>query len=347
MVIQAVHIVLSIFLMIGLGMLLTKIGWLNDGNAPLLSNLVVKVGLPAMIISNLFTSYTRESLAASAAGIVAPFVSLALTALLGKGVCRFIRMPEGRRGVFNCMFTFSNSVFIGLPVSTALFGDQVVPYALLYYIANTVLFWTWGVSQLRRDGGRQERGSWRALPGYLRALAAHRKGGPDPSKLEQYRPARLKLQGIRRVCSLPLCTFLACVLLVLAGVKPPKFVMDAAKYVGALVTPLSMLFTGVVIMRMLRQGNVHWQKGYAMVLLGRFVAAPLLLLATSLVVPMPGLMRNALLIQASMPVMGQTPIVAGSMGSDAEYGAGGIALSTLLSLVFIPLYMGLIPFLGA
>jgi len=43
-----------------------------------------------------------------------------------------------------------------------------------------------------------------------------------------------------------------------------------------------------------------------------------------------------------MPVMSQTPIVAGSMGSDEEYGAGGVALSTLISLIAIPVYMAIL-----
>ena len=39
-VINAVHIVLSIFTMIGIGMFLTHLGWLNDKNSSLISSLV-------------------------------------------------------------------------------------------------------------------------------------------------------------------------------------------------------------------------------------------------------------------------------------------------------------------
>lgn len=40
--------------------------------------------------------------------------------------------------------------------------------------------------------------------------------------------------------------------------------------------------------------------------------------------------------------MTQTALVAASTGSDEEYAAGGTALTTVLSLLMIPLYMLLI-----
>ncbi|MDL2205660.1 AEC family transporter [Eubacteriales bacterium OttesenSCG-928-N13] len=311
-VLRAVYVVLTIFVMIGLGMLLSHIGWIKREHTALLSKLVTRVALPAMIIHKLFTQYTRESLIESAPGILAPFVSLLLTLGVAILISRIARIPKGRRGVFCCMFMFSNSVFIGLPVSVALFGEGVAPYTLLYYIANTVLFWSVGHAMMAADGG---------------------------SKFSLKQPGALK-----KLLPLPLITFIGCCLLVLLGLRMPTFILDAAGYVGDLVTPLSMIYTGILLLDMFKSGRFRWHKGYALILGGRFLVAPLLLLLTSLFIPMPALMRNALLIQAAMPVMSQTPIVAGECGSDAEYAAGGIALTTLCSLIFIPAYMALIQY---
>ncbi len=312
-VLQAVYIVLSIFLMIGLGMFLSHIGWLKDEHGTLLTRLVTRVALPAMILHKLFTQYTRDSLIASAPGIAAPFLSLLLTWLLGLIAARVTRVPKGRRGVFCCMFMFSNSVFIGLPVAIALFGEAVAPYSLLYYIANTVLFWSIGHGMMLADGGKSMRG----------------KGALDWKKL----------------LPLPLIVFFSCCVLVLLGARMPKFVLDASKYVSDLVTPLSLMYTGMLILRMFKARTFRWQKGFTGVLLGRFLCAPLMLLLASHLIPVPALMRNALLIQASMPVMSQTPIVAGECGSDAEFAAGGIALTTACSLIAIPAYMALTVYL--
>lgn len=310
MVLSAVSIVLSIFLMIGLGMLLVHLGWLKDEHAEVVSRLVVSVGLPALIIHNIFTEFSRDNLLSSAVGILVPVISILLTGLVALIAARALKIPRARRGVFVCMVTFSNSVFIGVPVSLALFGAEAIPYALLYYIANTSIFWSWGYAMMRADAGK--------------------KGPLD----------------VKKLLPLPLVTFLAAIALVLMGVSLPPFILDAAKYVGNLVTPLSMIFTGMVLIRMLKRGGIRWQKGYASVLLGRFALAPGLLLATARLFPAaPELMRNALIIQAAMPVMSQTPIVAKACGGDDEYAAGGVLVTALFSLLSIPGYMALIPFL--
>ena len=310
MVLSAVGIVLSIFLMIGLGMLLIQLGWLKDEHAEVVSRLVVSVGLPALIIHNIFTEFTRDDLISSAVGILVPVISILITGLIALLAARAFKIPKARRGVFVCMVTFSNSVFIGVPVSLALFGAEAMPYALLYYIANTSIFWSWGYAMMRADAGQ--------------------KGPLD----------------LKKLLPLPLVTFAAAILLVLLGVRLPTFVLDAAKYVGNLVTPLSMIFTGMVLIRMLKRGGIRWQKGYLAVLLGRFLLAPGLLLLTALFFPAaPELMRNALLIQAAMPVMSQTPIVAKACGGDDEYAAGGVLVTALFSLLAIPGYMALMPFL--
>lgn len=307
---SAVGIVLTIFLMIGVGMLLIRLGWLKDEHQEVISRLVVSVGLPAMIVHNIFTQFTREALLSSAIGILIPVASVAAAVLVGMLAARAFRISKTRRGAFACMVGFSNSVFIGVPVSLALFGEAAMPYALMYYIANTSLFWSWGYALMRGDAGQ--------------------KGTFDAKKL----------------LPLPLATFFAAIALVLVGARPPAFVLDAAKYVGGLVTPLSMVFTGMVLMRMLRGGKVRWQKGYALVLAGRFLIAPALLILTARLFPgAPALMKNTMIIQAAMPVMSQTPIVAGASGGDEEYAAGGVLLTALGSLIAIPGYMAIISYL--
>ena len=199
------------------------------------------------------------------------------------------------------MFSFSNSVFIGVPVSRALFGEAVLPYTLLYYIANTSMFWALGYLLMRKCGG----------------TAGGRRQGPP----------------------IPLAVLAVCVVLVFLRVSLPRFFMDACGYIGDLVTPLSLIFTGAVIARMARARAFRWEKGYAALLIGRFILCPALLLLCALPFDVPEMTRNALLVQAGMPVMASTSLVAASTGSDEEYAASGTALTTVLSLLMIPVYM--------
>lgn len=306
MILQAISIVLSIFLMIGLGMFFFHKGYIKEEHEAFLSMLVVKVALPFMVVDNLFSQFSRESLLSNLPGLIAPLISLLLTWGIGMIIARLRKVPSGRQGVFCAMFTFSNSVFIGVPVSLALFGNEAIPFTLLYYIVNTFLFWSVGYTAMCRDSGRAER------------------------------------LNLRRLFPVPLLVFLGCVLFIMLGIRLPAFVLNASQYIGRLVTPLSMLFIGTMLMRMIKSGAIRWESDYCFVLLGRFIATPAMFLIISRFFPMQPLMRNALLIQAAMPVMSQTPIVAAATGADAEYAAGGIVVTTLGSLLSLPAYMAMI-----
>ena len=339
MVLSAVNIVLAIFIMLGAGMLMYRAGWINDGNLSLVSRLVMKVAFPSMVISNIFTNFDRASLVSSLGNVAAPFLSILLCLPPALLCAKLIRLPRGRRGVFSACFLFSNSVFIGVPVSTALFGEGVISYTLLYYIANTSLFWSMGVYMLGRDSGTAqspEKADWRGLWAYFLARVMRK---PDAKADPQYDGARLALSKLNKVLPAPLYTFIICVALMLCGVQPPAFILSASKYLGNMVTPLSLIYTGAVIMRMIRQKRVRWQKGYEWILLSRFALAPALMAGLAALFGMVPLMRNALIMEAAMPVMASIPIAAADSGSDGEYAAGAMALSTFLSLLVIPLYM--------
>ena len=149
-------------------------------------------------------------------------------------------------------------------------------------------------------------------------------------------------RGRRQAPPIPLVVILICFLLVFLRFRPPQFIMDACGYLGNMVTPVSLLFTGAVMARMVRARTFRWEKGYLAATLGRFIVCPALLLLCALPFGLSDLSRDVLMVQAGMPVMTQTALVAASTGSDEEYAAGGTALTTVLSLLMIPLYMLLI-----
>ena len=311
-VLSAVEIVLAIFLMIGVGILLTKIGWLSDESAPLISRLTVHVALPCTILNNVMTYYTRESLVESGLGILISYVMILLAMGLGLVLARLLKLEKRRRGAFVCMFCMSNSIFIGLPVCRALFGEAAVPSALMYYIANTTVFWSLGNAMMRQD---------------------------DDKKV----PMKTM---VNRMIPTPLKAFLISAVLVLLGVTLPGFIMKASGYIGNMVTPLSLIYTGIIVMRMIRRGRVKWEKGYFTILAGRFLVAPAAMLGLCMLTGVSDMMRSVLVLQAAMPVMAQTSIVAAELGADEEYSAGGITITTALSMLFIPLFMMLLSVIG-
>ncbi len=338
-VVSAVEVVLSIFIMISVGMLLTHIGWIKEAEGKFISRFVIRVALPATIVSNIFQKFTRESLISIPLGLVIPVISLILTMLCAIAFSNGMNIPRNRKGAFVVMFTFSNAVFIGLPVCKALFGEDAVAPTLTYYIANTTLFWTIGYSMMRLDGGQGK--EKKNFKGIVPFLFSRYKQNPV------HQEARNALSFLNKVIPLPLLFLLASIIGVLLNITLPSFIMSSVNYIGGTVTPFSLVYTGYVLMNMIKRRNFSWKSGYAVICFGKLLLVPSIVIALSMIVKtIPGaqniytdIMLKTFLIEAAMPIMTQTTIVEAGCGGDAEYVAGATALTTALSLVFIPLYM--------
>jgi predicted permease len=306
---NAVSGVFTIFLLIGTGVFLSYKKWFDERSKILVSKLVTNLALPAYMISNLLTTYTKEKLASMASGLVIPFVTIILGTGIGYLLIPVLKIKKGRRGIFATMFGFCNTIFVGLPVNLALFGDKSIPYVLIYYIANTTLFWTFGSYFISKDGGNK-------------------------GKL-------ISMDSFKRIMSPPLLGFLGAIVLILLGITLPNSIMDFCKYVGGLTTPLSMLFIGIVI-QSVDYRILKIDRGMLAILFGRFIFSPGMVLLMSLWHPMPTLMRNVFIIQAAMPAMTNTAIVAQMYDADYEYAAVVTTLTTIVSLIAIPIYMVMI-----
>ena len=338
-VLSAVEVVLSIFLMISVGMLLTHMKWIQETESRFISRFVIRVALPATLVSNIFQKFTRESLISIPMGLIIPVISLLLTMLAAILASNTMKIPRNRKGAFIVMFTFSNAVFIGLPVCRALFGEDAVAPTLTYYIANTTLFWTIGYSMMRMDGGQPK--EKKSFKGILPYLFSRDKQSPE------HQEAKNAITFLTKVVPLPLLFLLASIIGVLMNLTLPSFLLSSVNYLGGTVTPISLVYTGYVLMNMIKKRNFSWKKGYAVICFGKLLLVPVIVIALSLIVKkIPGsgsiytdIMLKTFLIEAAMPIMTQTTIVEAGCGGDAEYVAGATALTTALSLVFIPLYM--------
>jgi len=307
---SALGSVLSVILMIALGFALAKKGWFDEKSGSLISRLVVSIALPAYMIASLMGGYDRSKLVSMLPGLPVPFAAMLACYAIGTGIAALLRLSPGRRGTFASMFALSNTIFIGLPVNLVLFGEASLPYVLLYYIANTSLFWTVGVYGIARDG-------------------AILQGKPAPSLVSA--------EGLRRLFSPPLVGFLSATAMIFAGIRLPRPIMDSCKDLGAMTTPLSMLFIGIVVSRV-EWKRLRLERDLVLVLAGRFLLSPLLLVLLARGTGLPILMKEVFLVQASMPAMTQTPILAESYGGDSEYAGVATSLTTVLSLATIPLY---------
>ena len=298
--------ILVILGMILVGFIIGEKGWFDDKSRGLLAKLVTQVALPCYMLYTITQRFTAADLLKMLPALRFPALSMVILLGIATGVARIFAVRQDRRGLFISMFFNSNTIFVGLPINQALFGDASIPYVLIYYMCNTTFFWTLGTYLIQRDGEGE---------------------------------AQFDLKtSLKKVFSPPLMGFLLGLVLVMLQIKLPAFLASDLQYLGNLTTPLSMIFIGLSVSHV-GVKQLVLGKDQLLILLGRFLVAPLLMATIVYWVPLPSLMKQVFIIQSAMPVMTNAPVVARLYGADSDYAAVMVTETTLATMVVIPILM--------
>lgn len=318
----SVQSILTIVLIIALGYILQKKGWFDEAFGGTISTLLMKVALPASIFISVLERLTLKKLVSLSSGLVYGFGAVILGYIVAFILVKLLKIRPGRRGTFINMFVNANTIFIGLPLNLALFGDKATPYFLMYYVVNTVSTWTFGAFLMSWD---------------------------DPTKVKG--SGEKKAFNWKKLLPAPLLGFLVALVFLLLNIPFVNvgwlgFAVNTLDYVGSLVTPLSLIYIGIILAKA-GFGAIKFDRDTIVALLGRFVVAPALI--TTLIVlglhagfNVPSAEAQTLIVQASAPGLAVLPILANQGHGDVEYATNVVTLSTVLFAIVVPIVMMLI-----
>lgn len=139
-ILHALNGVITVMLIIAVGFILERRGWFSESSIGLISRLVTQVCLPTYMLTNILANFQHEQLVSMSKGLVVPCISMLAGYFISLALGKLLRLPQRRRGIFSVCVSCSNTIFIGLPLGIALFGDAGVPYIMIYYMVNTTMF---------------------------------------------------------------------------------------------------------------------------------------------------------------------------------------------------------------
>ncbi|WP_180373767.1 AEC family transporter, partial [Oenococcus oeni] len=99
-------------------------GKLADSFKGNISYLIMNIALPLSIFVSVLTYLTRDKLVSLSGGLVFAAASFAVSYVLAYLITKIFKIRVGRRGTFINMFVNANTIFIGLPLNSALFGPK-------------------------------------------------------------------------------------------------------------------------------------------------------------------------------------------------------------------------------
>ena len=129
---NAVSACLVLVLLMSVGYLMGLWGWMGGAEKKFLSKFIINIAVPANCIVGLLNNLDRNSLAQAGVQLASALLGVGVTLLLSMAVASLLRLPRERWGVFVTMAGLSNTLFIGIPVCTQLFGEACMPYIMVY-----------------------------------------------------------------------------------------------------------------------------------------------------------------------------------------------------------------------
>ena len=302
-ILSALQGVFTILILIVVGVVITKMGLLDQNMQEKLTKIVLWFSVPFQLFENSSGTFTLPFIREYGLFILLPYVIMFGSIAVGFLCTRIFRIQEHRRGLFVTMFSLSNNIFVGLPVCTAIFGDAGISFVCMYLFCNTTTFWTFGISQIAKDAGQKF------------------KFGP---------------RTLMQIFSPPLCGFLAGVVVAILGIQLPEIIVVPMRYLGSLTIPLAMILAGAIIAGMGRRAFRLDRAGIG-ILVGRILVAPVLALVLCKLFVLPLTMTGVFVVESAMPVMTQAMIMARFYKADYELSAQMICVTTMASLVMVPI----------
>lgn len=320
--------IIPIVLLIALGYILKGRGMFNDTFSSNLSRLIMSVILPAGVFVSVLHHMQTSDLWNLRYGLLVVGLTYFVSYIVAFIMMKILRVPPGRRGIFINMVVNDNCLFIGLPVQIALFGPEALPYFLLYYIGNTISVWMVGVFLIEMD----------PLPQNSSATG------------ESVRPSGHKFSW-KKLLPPPLMGFIVALIFLYAQMPLPTILHNTLNYLGDMVTPLSLLYIGIVL-HDAGLKSMALNKDSLGGIFGRFVIAPLIMFGVIITVRYIGgiilepIAMITFIVQSAGPVIAVLPIVANESGADLPFATGLVMISTILFVFVIPLIMELLTIVG-
>ncbi|WP_165314739.1 AEC family transporter [Weissella sagaensis] len=323
---NAIQSVLAIILLMAVGYFAQSKGYFSEGFSNSLSKLIMKIALPVSIFNSMLERFNSSQLSKLAAGLIYVILAILIGYLITSYVVKILKLPRGRRGLMIQAINGANTVFIGMPLNTALFGQTSIPYLLVYYIINTIIVWTLGVWVIAQD---------------------------DPTTGENGQKVKFDLSHLLPV---PLYGFIAS--LPFVYIAPLKHAYESLTFLsqtfvpelGSLVTPLSLIYIGIMLSNFGLK-NMKFDSHVLLTLGGRFILSPIIMVVLILLgvhlfgVQLNPVFQQTLIIQSATPTLAVLPIMANEYHGDVKFATNVVVSTSVLFIIVVPIIMMLQTFL--
>ena len=267
-----------------------------------INSIVVNLTWPCLVIDAMQMEFSMQILKDCGYIMVVCVIILALMFVLSFPFAKMVKLTKRKRYVTIFMLMFGNTGFIGIPVIQALYGTDAVFYAAIVELINDILIFTVGIMLIQMSAG-----------------------------------ADLKV-GFKQFINPGLIGVIIGLILFLLNIQLPEVIGGSIEMIGAATTPLSMFCIGYQIGGLSFRQIAGDLQIYAVCFVKLLIVPVIALLLVKIWSGDFSMMEKVLVIGFAMPVAAVTSIFSQQYKGEADFATKGVLLSTVLSLISIPIF---------
>lgn len=291
------------FIIMSIGILCYKKKMISENTGAELSKFLLMIVNPCVILHAFQIEYKPELLNGLVISAILAVVSNTLGVIIAT---LFIRKNPERKEyiVERFAIVFSNCGFMGIPLIQAVVGDIGVFYASTYVAVFNLFTWTYGVSIMK---------------------------------------GKMNLKDIIKVLtSAPIISIVVGIAIFIFSVKLPLVIAKPIEFISSLNTPLAMIVTGIYLARTDIKSALKNIRIFAVSAL-RLIVVPAVMLIVFIFIGAENEIFTSLLIAnmiaTACPTASSTLMMSRMFERNAEYASMIITVSTLFSILTIPVIM--------
>ena len=290
---------ITLFILMMVGALLKKTGVIGaEGKKPL-SDLCIKVVIPCNIFKSFLIDFTPDILKTCGLLLVSAVILQAVCLLLNRFI--YNGQEQRRKKVLQYCTIVPMSGFLGNPIAEGIYNSVGVLYTSIFLIPMRIIMWSVGTSYF---------------------VAGEKT---DPKKV------------LKNVLTHPalVAIYLGLICMV-TGFRPPAVILKPIQYLGNCNTALTMIIVGTIL------ADVPLLSIFSKATLGfsalRLALLPAAAFGLGLLLGLDNVSHGVSVLMTGMPAGATAAILAARYESDAEFATKCVVLSTLISMVTLPLW---------
>lgn len=292
--------ILILVIYVILGFYIKKKKYLTDAGIQDISKIVVNVAMPLLVISAINIDYKAEYVHNMIIIAIASFLYLTIVTLISSRLAPRISDIDNHKSSIRYSLTFGNTVFLGYPISYALFGELGIFYASIYVAMQNIFQWTVGVHIFKRE--------------------------------------KFSLTSLKRLLNPGLIAITIGLVMFFIGLKTPSYLLRVIKGVGAISVPLALMIIGATLSEYKLKDIIVDREAQKVSIL-KSVIFPAVFLFVLMFLPFNPMIKGILIIQTAAPVQASAALFAKNFGGASGIVAKCVAFTTLLCTITIPVFL--------